>query len=144
MFSQNSCNFRTNTNFCHRQYIVNKIYFHSDNKLTACSKCLVAKSLFLVCAKRRFPNCKCVREIMSGGGFMLKTDWRQWMHSLIFGGFDTLKFSAKPKSEIYNASFLLEPLMAAIFVFSYFHLLRSRIYFIFETKIKSYTKLWFV
>ena len=74
MFSQNSCNFRTNTNFCHRQYIVNKIYFHSDNKLTACSKCLVAKSLFLVCAKRRFPNCKCVREIISGGGFMLKTD----------------------------------------------------------------------
>lgn len=54
---------------------------------------------------------------MSGGGLMLKIDCRQWMQSLILGGLDTLKFSAKPRSEIYKASFLLDPLMAAIFVF---------------------------
>lgn len=74
----------------------------SDDALTACSRCVRAKSMFLVYCNSMLPSCRWVRASTLGGGLKLNTACRHWIHILI--RFDVRKFSASPSSDRYQAS----------------------------------------
>lgn len=70
--------------------------------LTACSRCVRARSVFFVYCSRILPSCRWVRASTRGGGLKLNTACKHWMHILI--RFDVRKFSASPSSDRYQAS----------------------------------------
>lgn len=74
----------------------------SHNTLTACSRCVRAKSMFLVYCNSMLPSCRWVRASTLGGGLKLNTACRHWIHILI--RFDVRKFSASPSNDRYQAS----------------------------------------
>lgn len=85
-------------------------------KPTAFSKCDLAKSVFFVCVNKICPNWRCVRASIFCEGLKLKIDWRQCIHRRIFGGFEVLKFSARPTSEAYHGSDFGTDAILSIFV----------------------------
>lgn len=64
---------------------------------TAFSRFEIAKSVFFVCAIKILPNCTRVRVSIFGANCSVRILCKQCIQSFIFGGFDVLKFSAKPR-----------------------------------------------
>ena len=87
----------TNVKFGTMNYIANI-------KLTAVSKWNRARSRFFVCVNSTVPSWRCVLVSMRGGGLKVNTVCKQWIHNLMFGGFDVLKFSASPNNDKYHGS----------------------------------------
>ena len=73
-------------------------------KHTAFSKCVWARSMFFVWALKTRPSWRCVLASIRGGGLKLKIVCKQWMHNLILGGLEILKFSARPNNPKYQLS----------------------------------------
>jgi hypothetical protein len=73
-------------------------------RLTARSRCVRARSTFFVWVRRMLPSWRWVRASTRGGGLKLNTAWRHCMQDLMLGGLEVRKFSARPKSDRYQAS----------------------------------------
>lgn len=76
----------------------------SKLKLTAFSKWDMAWSVFFVWANITDPSWRWVLASSRGGGLKVKILCKQWIHSLMLGGFDVRKCSAKPRRDAYQDS----------------------------------------